>query len=179
MVYLKITEYDKSLEVDELLYENLKNRLYLFLGVSGVYIIFWLLEKRDLTSTLIIVLCVLIAYLTYPIRDLFKFGSKKRICQITSDEIIVSNDIRISINDISAIGFLKKKFPYGLMFIKRYDIDLLLQNKTHQEMLIGITSKDLMIVHNTIKHILDVPYVYKEENTFTEDQYHERIEDLL
>lgn len=179
MVYLKITEYDKSLEVDELLYENLKNRLYLFLGISGFYIIFWLLEKRDLTSTLIFILCVLIAYLTYPIKDLFKFGSKKRICQITSDEIIVSNDIKISINDISSIGFLKKKFPYGLMFIKRYDIDLLLQNKTHREMLIGITSKDLMVVHNAIKHILDVPCVYKEANTFTEDQYHNRIEDLL
>lgn len=179
MSYLKITEYDRSLEVDELLYENLKNRLYSFLGISGVYIIFWLLETRDLTSTLIIILCVLIACLAYPIRDLFKFGSKKRICQITSDEIIVSNDIKISINDISAIGFLKKKFPYGFMCIKHYDIDLLLQNKTHQEMLVSITSKELMVVHNAIKHILDVPCVYKEANTFTEDQFHERIEDLL
>lgn len=175
MSFLRITEYSNYTDVYQLLYAKLKSGIIAFLLVLGICLLAWLMEELNLAYTILIIIFSLAGILAQPLADALKHGPKRRICQIAFDEITTIENIKIPIQNISLIEFSSSDSNERSF----YHINIILKSGTSHELFTNITTRDLVLLHQTLKNYVDVPYVYKETHTFTEDTIHKRIEDLL
>ncbi len=174
MRYLEIKSYSNYTNIYKLMYKQFKWYLLVALIVILFTIYHWFSNNIGWWY-ITLPLFMYVAILAVPFQNVLKYGPKKLICHLSYNEFITENKVKIPIETIESISILCTSHENS----NTYDFYLTLKDKSKPELLIGLDTRSMVLIHNDLKMYLDVPFIYLEDTIISSIKRKSQIEDIL